>query len=394
MAFKDRLYEWPVVGTALRVQDRYKVDAGDQFAGSIGFFGFLSLFPMIMLALSVAGFVLASDPQQVADLAVRIEGAIPGLEALMGEDGVGDALQGVIDNRGTVGVIGAALLLFSALRVVNSAQTATQVVFRVDRMSISPVRQRGQQLVALVALGLLALLGTAAGGMVGWVTQLDLLGISEVVAPALTFVVGFVLDVTLFLAAYRLFATSDGPGWRVLLPGAVLAGTGWALLKLLGSTYVASQVDSSRNVYGALAGVIGMMLLLYLAGRLYVYGAELSAVRAPDPGSPADPPTEVESDTRPDAADDAAAAAAAGAPPIADGAPLFPSGAPSGGPAERPSTSEMATVAPTASAATRARLAAMPEPPRGGQGRRALAFTVAVGAVAGLVGALRPWEKE
>ena len=37
MAVKDRLYGVPVLGTALRVQDRYKADAADQFAAAIGF---------------------------------------------------------------------------------------------------------------------------------------------------------------------------------------------------------------------------------------------------------------------------------------------------------------------------------------------------------------------
>lgn len=398
LAFKDRLYDVPVLGTAIRVQDRYKEDAGDQFAGSIGFFGFLSLFPMILLTLSVAGFVLAdSSDAQLADLAARIEDAIPGLTALMGEQGVGSALQDVIDSAGAVGLIGLVLLLFSALRVVNAAQTATQVVFRVDRTAISPVKQRGQQVIALVALGLIALMGTAAGGAIGAVARMDLLGVLEVLAPILAFAVTFALDVVLFLAAYRLFGTSEGPIVRTLVPGAVLGGTGWALLKLLGATYVASQVESSRSVYGALAGVIGMMLLLYLAGRLFVYGAELSAVKAPNPDDPTETTEEVGVGSGIADDDAAAAAAAVGAPPTAAGAPLSDAHpAPvrtRDRPGPRPAdTTEAALLAPTASDGTRQRLLAMPEPHGESQGRAALAFALAVGAIAGLVGILRPWE--
>ena len=391
MAVKDRLYDVPVVGTALRVQDRYKEDAGDQFAGAIGFFGFLSLFPLILLALSVTGFVLAdASDRQITQVAQAIQDAIPGFSAALGggegSTGVGDALQTIIDNRETGGVVGLVLLLLSGLRVVNAAQTATLKIFRVDLTGLSPVKQKVQQVVALVALGLLALAGTGAGSAIGLVTERDFLGVMDVLGPVLVIAVTFVLDVGLFLAAYRLFGTKDGPPVRILLPGAVLGGLGWTVLKLVGSTYVASQVSNASELYGALGGVIGLMLLLYLAGRLYVYGAELSAVRAPDPDHPTDAVAEVETETRASDDDVAAAAGAAGAA----GAPLF---------ADRPvadaARSDAATLAPTASEGTRARLAAMPAPEhQDGQGRHALAFAVAIGAVAGLAGALRPWEKD
>lgn len=398
MALKDRLYDTPVVGTAMRVQDRYKEDAGDQFAGAIGFFGFLSLFPLILLALSVTGFVLADASEaRITQVAQAIQDAIPGFSAALGggEDstGVGQALQTIIDNRETGGIVGLALLLLSGLRVVNAAQTATLVIFRVDLTELSSVKRKVQQLVALVVLGLLALVGVAAGSAIGVVAQNDFLGVMDVLAPVITVAVTFLLDAGLFLAAYRLFGTRDGPPWRTLVPGAILGGLGWTLLKLFGSTYVSSQVSSANELYGAIGGVIGLMLLLYLAGRLFVYGAELSAVRAPDPDDPTEAPEQVGPESRVAADDTAAAAGAAGAPPSDQGRPRL---AARTGPtsSDRPTTAEAARSAPAASERTRSRLAAMPEPPRGGQGRQALGFALAVGAVAGLVGALRPWEQK
>lgn len=392
MALKDRLSELPVVGTALKVQERYKQDAGDQFAGAIGFFGFLSLFPLILLALSVAGFVLAGDDDAKARVAQTIQEAIPGLSAALGggdsATGVGEALDSIVANSATVGVVGLVLLLLSGLRVVNSAQTATLVVFRVDRSTMTGIAQKAKQVVALVALGLLALAGVAAGAAIGAVASSDLLGVMNVVAPILTVAGTFVLDAGLFLAAYRVFGTRAGPPVRVLVPGALLGGAGWTLLKLAGATYVSTQMENADALYGALGGVIGLMLLLYLAGRLFVYGAELSAVRAPDPGHPADRQEDVGLESRLSDDDHAAAAAASGAPAIASrrgepGPPPLPRAA-----------HDSAMLAPAASAETRARLAAMPEPERGGQARHALAFALALGAVAGLAGALRPWDNE
>lgn len=407
MAIKDRLYDVPVVGTAVRVQDRYQADAGDQFAGAIGFFGFLSLFPLILLALSVTGYILAdASGEQVNEVARAIQDAIPGFSAALGggdeATGVGQALQTIIDNRGAAGGFGLALLLVSGLRVVNAAQTATLVIFRVDRSQMVGIKQKVKQLAALVLLGLLALAGAAAGSAIGVVSTGRLFEGMDVLAPVLTTATTFVLDAGLFLAAYRVFGTRKGPPVSTLVPGALLAGAGWTVLKLVGATYVSSQVSNASELYGALGGVIGLLLLLYLAGRLYVYGAELSAVRAPNPNDPTETSAEGGTASRADDRDPAAAAGAAGGPPVAEGQPLFGAHTPHETfretPHERPprsgSTAEPALLAPAASDATRSRLAAMPEPPRGGQGRQALGFALAVGAVAGLVGVLRPWEDD
>ena len=400
MAFKDRFYDVPVVGTALRVQDRYQADAGDQFAGAIGFFGFLSLFPILLLALSVVGFVLAdASEQQLRDVAETIQGAIPGFSAVLGdgEGGVADALDAVIRNRGAVAGVGLVTVLLSGLRIVNSAQTAALVIFRVDLLALSGIRRKVQQLVALVLLGLLAVAGVVAAGALGGLegeqfqlfgVHLRLFGAMEVLVPALIWVGTWLLDVLLFLVAYKLLSTVDGPSWRRLVPGALFAGLGWTLLKGFGATYVSDQVARAGDLYGTIGSVIGLLLLLYLAGRLYVYGAELSAVRAPDPEDPTGTTSQVEAESASEE-DAAAAAGAAGAVPASGDAPLV----------EEPVAHEdagrhdTAVLAPTASEATRARLATMPGPEhREGEGRRALGFALGVGALAALVGMLRPWD--
>ncbi len=285
MAIKDRLYDVPVVGTALRVQDRYQDDGGNQLAAAMGFFGFLSLFPLLLLALSVAGFVLADDPGRQAEIVSTIENAIPGLGAAAGGEGeqtvVGQAMESITSNPGAVGLVGLVTLLLAGLRVVDSAMAATEQVFHV-RVEEGPVKKKLRQLGALTGLGLLALAGAVASSSVGALVQnlsAPLSTVAGIVAP----LVSLALDVALFLVAYRVLAAGQGPAWRELVPGALLAGIGWTALKIFGATYVSSQVARANELYGTLGGVIGLMLLLFLAGRLYVYGAELTSVRR-DPG--------------------------------------------------------------------------------------------------------------
>ncbi len=273
MAVKDRLATVPVVGTALAVQERYKQDAADQLAAAIGFFGFLSLFPLMILAVAAAGFVYG-DPAEQERVATLITQSIPGFEATMGNDdtAVSELVANVVENRAGIGLVGLATLLLTGLRVVNSAMTASTVVFRAAVPT--GVGAKLHQLVVMVVLGLLAIAAVAASSMAGvtgevlprWAAVLTALGIS------------FVLDTLLFLASYRLLRGDALVSARDLLPGAILAAVGWTGLKVAGASYVGNQVEDANALYGALGGVIALLLLLYLAGRLYLYGAQLSAV--------------------------------------------------------------------------------------------------------------------
>src|SRR6056297_858711 len=183
---KDRLASVPVLGTALAVQRRYVEDAGDPLAAAIAFFGFLSLFPLLLLGVSVAGFVL-DDPADQLAVAETITGAIPGFEqTLAGEDSqVAELLAGVVEQRGTIGLIGLATLLLTGLRVINAGMAATRVVFR--GAVLTGVKAKLRQLLALVALGLLVLAGASASSLAGiGIGQLPS-AVSVVVSLAVTY---------------------------------------------------------------------------------------------------------------------------------------------------------------------------------------------------------------
>lgn len=273
MAVKDRLAEVPVLGTALEVQERYQQDASDQLAAAIGFFGFLSLFPLMALAVAAAGFVYA-DPADQARVAQLITESIPGFQATLGDDdtAVAGLVENVVDNRGTIGLVGGLTLLLTGLRVINAAMAASTVVFRAAVPK--GIKTKLWQIVIMVALGLVGLAAVAASSLGG--APADVLPRPAAVVIALA--VTLLLDMLLFLAAYRLLRGDAPVSARDLLPGALLAAVGWSALKVAGSAYVSSQVESANSLYGALGGVIALMLLLYLAGRLYLYGAQLSAV--------------------------------------------------------------------------------------------------------------------
>lgn len=276
-----------MLGTVLDVRERYQADAGDQFAAAMAFFGFLSLFPLLLVALAVAGEVLAGDAEAQEALVDAVTGALPGLQTIAGGSGqVAAALEATVENRQTIGAVGLLLLAFSTLRVVDAGMTATaRIAARPVTGNVLVVKLR--QAAAALVLGVVALAGAAAAGLTGVDTGS---AVATGLVRAGAVVLSFLLDALLFLAAYRLLSGGRGPALRELLPGALVGAVGWTVLKALGATLATRYATRANELYGTLGGVIALLLLLFLAGRLYLYGAELNAVlrhrRHPEPPWP------------------------------------------------------------------------------------------------------------
>ena len=275
-AVPDMLRRLPVIGTGMAVNARYGANAGGQFSASIAFFGFLSLFPLLLVSMSVAGFLLR-DPALQAEWIQRLSEAVPGLSTAFGE-----SITSLVSHRATSGIVGLVGLVWTGMRVIESTSVATNRVFGVDAAS-NIIKDKSRALVALVALGGLTLVTVGIAGAVGAVKAE---GVAGGVLRGFGFVLSFVLDTMLFVAAYRLVTSGKGPGWRKLVPGALLGGFGWTLLKVGGSVYVRNNVANASAIYGTFASIVGALLLLYLAARLYLYGAELNALLIERAGQP------------------------------------------------------------------------------------------------------------
>jgi YihY family inner membrane protein len=254
--------------TAKAVSDRYAADSGGYLAAGIAYYGFLSLFPLLLLGLSTAGFVLAGRPDLQTRLAAEIAEAVPGLEGL-----IGTSIERFVRARAVAGLIGVASLIWTATGVAGAARNALHRIFR-QPLPRGVWEDKVRLVMKSVAIGILALLATALTAAVG---GLDADGPVGVILIVLAPVVGFLLDTALFLVSYRILMR--GPAaWARLLPGALFGALGWTLLKLLGTWYVTRVVGNASAVYGTFAATVGILVLLYLAARVFLYGAELNAV--------------------------------------------------------------------------------------------------------------------
>jgi membrane protein len=257
-----------VARLAMAVSERYGGDSGGYLSASIAFYGFLSLFPLILLALSVIGFVLAGNPGLQDEVTARVADAVPGLEKVIGR-----SLKTLEDTRAGAGALAVVALFWTATGAVGASRNALQRVFRQPPIE-GFVRQKLWLVVTTTWLGAVALVTTALAAAIGGIRARGAFGVFLVIVISLATAA---LDFGLFLVAYRVLLRRRY-AFSQLWPGALFAAIGWAILKLAGAWYVTRTVSNSSAVYGAFGAAVAALLLLFLAARLFVYGAELNAV--------------------------------------------------------------------------------------------------------------------
>ncbi|HEX6262706.1 MAG TPA: YhjD/YihY/BrkB family envelope integrity protein [Actinomycetota bacterium] len=257
------------VSFARDVLERSGRDRSGYLAATVTYYGFLSLFPLLLLGLSVIGFVLADRPNLQEEIVDAVAGAVPGLQDVMGE-----SLDSLVDARAASGLIGLAGLVWSGLGATEAAGFAVSRIFRVHPYA-SFVKRKLWSLWTTIVLGLMAV---TALGIVALVGNLPVSGWAAVSLRAGGLVVAFVLDVALFLVGYRLLTQRQGPPFGALWRGAIFAAVAWGVVKVVGTWYVAGTVSRSSAVYGTLASAVGILLLIYAASQLLLYGAEVNAV--------------------------------------------------------------------------------------------------------------------
>lgn len=268
----DRVDRWQrrhaPAAFAVGVVKKFGDDRAGQLAALIAYYGFFSLFPLLLVLVSVLGWLLDADP----DLQRRVLDSTLAQFPVLGTD----IRENVGNVRGSgialaVGILGA---LWAGLGAMQAAQTAMNELWDVPlRRRPNFLVSRLRSLVMLVVLGGAALATTVVGAA-GAI--LDGLGpLARVAALGLP----AVLNVGIFVLAFKVL--TDRPlGWRQLLPGAVVAAAAWALLQGVGGYYVTRTIRGAGDTYGVFAVVIGLLSWLYLQAQATILAAEVNVVRA------------------------------------------------------------------------------------------------------------------
>lgn len=256
---KERLAEVPVIGWLLRVQERFGEVRGTALANGIALQTFLSIFPLVIVALAVVGFVSADDPMFGRDVVNEL--------GLTGDDATSmiEAIDNAKDSRQAASVIGLGGLLFASLNLVTAIQRSVDAAWQTFGKGVK------EKLKALAWLG-----GATVIFLSSFALSIALNVLPGFLAP-LSILIGFGVNVALFLWTFTALGRLP-VGWKARLPGALLVAVGFEIMKVVGSVYVPKLVADSSALYGSLGIVFAVLTWLAIFGRLLVYGSVVNVV--------------------------------------------------------------------------------------------------------------------
>lgn len=261
----------PVLGFPIAVIYKFVDDSGAYLAALMTYYGFVSLFPLLLLLSTVLSVVLRNNPglqQQIVDSAL---GQFPV---------VGDQVQNPKKlSGGPVGVFaGLVFATYGGLGIGQALQYAMNTAWAVPRNERpNPLSARVRSLLLIICASLVLLTTTAVSGVANQFDG-DLGRILGYLIPAVV----IVADVLIFIPIFR-HGASRYLAIRQVVPGAILAAILWMLLQTYGFRYV-SHVIARASETGAsgtnliFATVLGLLAFIYLASITTVICAEVNVV--------------------------------------------------------------------------------------------------------------------
>jgi membrane protein len=261
----QRKHQW--AGFPLAVVYKYFDDFGAYLAALLTYYGFVSLFPLLLLATTVLGFVLSGDGALQHQVLVRALQQFPVIGGELAQPKrIGGGPAGLL-----IGILGC---LYGGLGVAQAFQHASNTVWGVPRNSRpNPVKARGRSLV-LLGTGGLAIMGTTALSIVGgsgvgpFGTALRLVALAA----------SMVINISVFVFWFR-FAAARRLYVRDVAPGAIAAAVIWQLLQSFGIIYVRHVVRHASDTDAVFAVVLGMLAFLYLSAMAVLLCVEINVVR-------------------------------------------------------------------------------------------------------------------
>lgn len=258
----------------VRTKDEIKDDNVGLMAAGVAFYAMLAIFPTMIAALTLWGLV--SDPDEIRQTVEGFAGGLPsGAENILTSQmqGIAESTSGALTWALVASVLGA---LWSAssgtkglINAVNSAydEEDTRGFFRTRGLALALTV--GGILFALIAISLIAIVPAVLGAvglgdfgetLVNW-GRWPLLAIVIVVGLAVI---------------YRFAPDRDDPKWNWASVGSIVATVLW-LLASAGFAWYVESFGNYEETYGALAGVIVLMLWFFLTAFAILLGAELNA---------------------------------------------------------------------------------------------------------------------
>ena len=257
----------------IRTFKRYSEDDGGFYAASLTYYTFFAIFPLLLFSAAALGYVTflnADLREDILDAGFR---AFPLLDSVIESD----SLTKIEEARGRLLLLGAVLALYSGSGGIVALEHGLNHVAHVtEEPGFVPKRLRS--LKWLLILGGTAVISVALGSAASYTgALLGSSGVAEWFVGLLGHLIGVATGVVLFATAFK-YLTASEQSWRQVLPGALIAGVAFELLKIAGKWYLERGAAGREATFGAFAAAAGLLVVAYLLSQITLLSAELNAV--------------------------------------------------------------------------------------------------------------------
>jgi YihY family inner membrane protein len=249
------------------VMKKYGDDNGGVLVSNLAYSSFVSLFPLLLVLVTVLGLVASVDEKFKTDVLNAVAGQVP----LIGSQLTGNVHQ--LKRSSTIGlIVGLVGLIWGATGLAQSGLFTMEQVWNLPGPARPGYVQRlGRAVLFLALLGAGVIVTTGLSSLTTYLHNgLGFKILVEVVTAA--------FNVGMYIGAFRVL-TPKGVPTRQLLPGAITGGILFTVLQFAG-TYLVHHYLHSDSTYGVFATVLGLIAYIYLAVEITVYSAEINVVLA------------------------------------------------------------------------------------------------------------------
>jgi membrane protein len=265
--------------------NEWSKDQAPRLGASLAYYTILSLAPLLVLLIALAGFVFGEEAARG-----QLFGEIRGL---VGSEGA-EAIQSMVNNaaKGSGGIIASILgfltLIFGASSVAGELKASLNAIWDKppdpEAGITTEIKQRSYALVVVLACGFLLLVSLtvssaiAAGGR--WLA--GLLPLPEALLHGLNFVLSLLVITAVFAALFKFLPDVD-IRWRDVFLGAAFTAILFGLGKFAIGLYLGKA--SFGSTYGAAGSLVIVLVWVYYSSQLLFFGAEFTQVYAQHRGS-------------------------------------------------------------------------------------------------------------
>lgn len=263
-----------VLDLAMSTFKRFSQDDGGSYAAALTFYIFFSLFPLLLFAVALLGFLTFGNEDLREDVLSAGLSAVP----LLGQVLSPENLETIETRRREIALTGTAMALYSGTGAVVALSHALNRINGVEEER-NFIGKRLRSLLWLGILGVAALVSLGLGALAGYAAKFFGPGWATAAGFVLGHVAGFGVGLLIFGSAFRFLPNKD-LSWRDVLPGAAVAALLFEVLKEVGTWYLERGAATREATFGALAAAAGLLVASYLISQITLLSAELNDVLA------------------------------------------------------------------------------------------------------------------